>query len=533
MIERMSILAAPWSRRLMTSALALSLAFSQPSGLHAQDRSRGVDHLPALGEAAVDELSPAAEQRLGDQIFQELLRVGVVHDDPEATDVMARQSQRLLAASRQLGHSSEDQPFRFFLVKDATINAFAMPGGYIGIHTGLITASDREAEVMSVVAHEIGHVTQRHIARMFGQQRQGSAVMIAAAVLAALAARSSPDAAMGMLSLGQTVALREQLAFSRDAEREADRVGLQILAESGFDPSAMSSMFERLGQAGRLYDNNAPTYLRTHPLTTDRIADIQSRLQNEPGLGRLAGSDNSLEFDWLRAKLAALADSRVDGLRNARSRLVLQLKDPKFSSAQLQSATHFGLSWVSLQQRDFTAASDHRAQAQAKIRGHRSEPLAQPLLDHLQLQILLAATETAEQKKELDQLAGEMAARHPRSRAVMRLAVLARLTAGISGDESAALARNAAQQWANDPQVWALLARAESARGRKTAQHAALAEQYALAGATAAAIEQLTLARTAADADFVTLSRIDSRLTSLRAALRRDQIERQQSGGRN
>lgn len=533
MIERMSTLAALWSRRLMTSALALSLALSLPPGLLAQDRSRGVDHLPALGEAAVDELSPAAEQRLGDQIFQELLRVGVVHDDPETTDVMARQSQRLLAASRQLGHSSEDRPFRFFLVKDATINAFAMPGAYIGIHTGLITASDREAEVMSVVAHEIGHVTQRHIARMFGQQRQGSAVMIAAAVLAALAARSSPDAAMGMLSLGQTVALREQLAFSRDAEREADRVGLQILAESGFDPRAMSSMFERLGQAGRLYDNNAPTYLRTHPLTTDRIADIQSRLQNEPGLGRMAGSENSLEFDWLRAKLAALADGRVDGLRNARSRLLLQLKDPKFSSAQLQSATHFGLSWVSLQQRDFIAAAEHRAQAQAKIRGHRAEPLTQPLLDHLQLQILLAASETAEQKKELDQLAGEMAARHPRSRAVVRAAIHARLAAGLQSDESAALARNAAQQWPNDPQVWALLARAESARGRKTAQHAALAEQYALAGATAAAIEQLTLARTAADADFVTLSRIDSRLTSLRAALRRDQIERQQSGGRN
>ena len=533
MIERMRTLAALWPRRLLASTLAVCLALSLPPRLHAQDRSRGVDHLPALGEAAVDELSPAAEQRLGDQIFQELLRVGVVHDDPETTDLMARQSERLLAASRQLGHSSEDRPFRFFLVKDATINAFAMPGGYIGIHTGLITASDREAEVMSVVAHEIGHVTQRHIARMFGQQRQGSAVMIAAAVLAALAARSSPDAAMGMLSLGQTVALREQLAFSRDAEREADRVGLQILAESGFDPRAMSSMFERLGQAGRLYDNNAPTYLRTHPLTTDRIADIQSRLQNEPGLGRMAGSENSLEFDWLRAKLAALADSRVDGLRNSRSRLLLQLKDPKFSSAQLQSATHFGLAWVSLQQRDFFAASDHRAQAQSKIRGQRTEPLAQPLLDHLQLQILLASSETADQKKELDQLAIEMATRHPRSRAVVRLAIQARLAAGMNGDESAALARVAAQQWSNDPQVWALLARAESARGKRTAQHAALAEQYALAGATAAAIEQLTLARTAADADFVTLSRIDSRLTSLRAALRREQIERQQSGGRN
>lgn len=533
MIERMGTRRCLPLRPLLASALALSLALSPPSGLRAQDRPRGVDHLPALGEAAVDELSPAAEQRLGDQIFQQLLRVGAVHDDPETADFMARQAERLLAASRQLGHSSEDRSFRFFLVKDPTINAFAMPGGYIGIHTGLITASDREAEVMSVVAHEIGHVTQRHIARMFGQQRQGSAVMIAAAVLAALAARSSPDAAMGMLSLGQTVALREQLAFSRDAEREADRVGLQILAESGFDPGAMSSMFERLGQAGRLYDNNAPAYLRTHPLTSDRIADIQSRLQNKPSLGRTADGENSLEFDWLRAKLAALADVRVDGLRAARSRLLLQLKDPKHPSAQLQSATYFGLAWVSLQQRDFAAALDYRARAQAAVRGQQAGPSAQPLLDHLHLQILSLSSETAEQKKELDQMASEMAARYPHSRSVVRAVIHARLTAGLNVEDSAVLARLAAQQWPNDPQVWGLLARVESARGKKTAQHAALAEQYALAGATASAIEQLTLARGASDADFVTLSRIDSRLTTLRAALRREQMERQQAGGKN
>ncbi len=537
MIERMSWLspsiARRWSAAGLVAIFSASLIFGALPSAVGQQRSRGVDNLPALGEASVDELSPAAEQRLGDQIYQELLRVGAVHDDPETLDVLTRQATKLLAASQQLGHSSEDRPFRFFLVKDPTINAFAMPGGYIGIHTGLITASDKESEVMSVLAHEIGHVTQRHIARMFGQQRQGSAVMIAAAVLAAMAARSSPDAAMGMLSLGQTVALREQLAFSRDAEREADRVGLQILAESGFDPKGMASMFERLSQAGRLYDNNAPAYLRTHPLTTDRIADVQSRLQNEPGLGRSARSGNTLEFDWLRAKLQATAESRVDGLRNARSRFLAQMKDAKFSSLQAQSSLQFGLAWVSLQQRDFAGAMEHHRQAAQLVKSHAEEFSAGPLLDHLHLQILLASAVSPEQKRDLDRIATDLAARHGSSRALMRAVVAARLTTNSQPDDTAALARSLSQQWPWDPQAWALLARAEGARGRRTAQHAAIAEQYALAGATAAAIEQLTIARSNADADFVTLSKIDARLTAMRALLRREQIERQQAGGRN
>ncbi|MBU3724384.1 MAG: M48 family peptidase [Burkholderiaceae bacterium] len=537
MIERMSWPRPPALHRLLAAGLVIilvaSLAWSDLPSAFAQQRGRGVDNLPALGEASVDELSPAAEQRLGDQIYQELLRVGAVHDDPETLDILDRQARRLLLASQQLGHSSEDRPFRFFLVKDPTINAFAMPGGYIGIHTGLITASEAESEVMSVLAHEIGHVTQRHIARMFGQQRQGSGVMIAAAVLAALAARASPDAAMGMLSLGQTVALREQLAFSRDAEREADRVGLQILAESGFDPKGMSSMFERLSQAGRLYDNNAPSYLRTHPLTTERIADVQSRLQNEPGLGRGAILGNTLEFDWLRAKLQASADTRVDGLRNARQRFLTQMRENKFSSVQPQSSIQFGLAWISLQQRDFAGALDHHRQAARLIKGHPQEAAATALLDHLQLQIQLASAPSPEQKRELDRLAAELAAGHSNSRALMRSVVTAKLSTNSNPDETATMARALTQQWPWDPQTWALLARAEGARSRRTAQHAAVAEQYALVGATAAAIEQLTLARTAADADFVMLSKIDARLTALRAALRREQIERQQSGGRN
>lgn len=534
MIERMPKKNLSSPRRvvalgLVATYLALALA---PAG--AQSVGRGIDNLPSLGEASVDELSPAAEQRLGDQIFQEFLRMGVVHDDPEATDQLARQASKLLSASNSLGHSYEGRPFRFFLVKDSSINAFALPGGYIGVHTGLITASDRESEVMSVLAHEIGHVTQRHIARMFGQQRQTSAVMIAAAVLAAMAAKGSPDAAMGVLSLGQTVAIREQLAFSRDAEREADRVGLQILAESGFNPTGMASMFERLSQAGRLYDNNAPAYLRTHPLTTERIADIQSRLQSDPAVIRIAQltatQTNSVEFDWIRAKLTALADTKVDGLRVARQRFELRLKSLKQDAVDEQAPLHYGIAWAALSQRDFAAARRHHIMAEQAAISAKVMDAAAPLLANLKLQTAMIAAADADQRRDLQTIAGQTIAQHPESRALLRGAAEAYLLSGSAADSAAQTARQVTQQWPWDPQAWALLGRAEAARGKRTAQHAAIAEQYALSGAYAAAIEQLTLARSAADADFITMSKVDARLTTMRAMLRREQLERQQSG---
>ena len=510
---------------LLLALMALGLAL--PS--HAQSRAGGIDNLPALGEASVDELSPAAEQRLGDQIFQEFLRFGVVHDDPETTDALTRQSSRLLASANGLGHMTMDRPFRFFLVKDPSINAFALPGGYIGIHTGLITTSENESEVMGVLAHEIGHVTQRHIARMFGQQRKSSAVMIAAAVLAAMAASASPDAAMGVLSLGQTVAIRDQLAFSRDAEREADRIGLQILAESGFNPRGMATMFERLGQAGRLYENNAPGYLRTHPLTTERVADMQSRLQTDRGLQAAsfaaAMKANSTDFDWPRQKLIALSDTRVDGLRTTRQRLELALAEEKNKRPQQQAAIHFGLAWAAFAQRDFPASLRHQEEALRLAQKSGIEPAVAPYLANLRLQQAIVQGESALAQS----LASNAVSRFGTHRAVVRSAIeLALINAG-SVEEAAQWARTATQQWPTDPQTWSLLARAEGARGVKAAQHAALAEQFALAGAYSAAVEQLTLARAAGDVDFVMLSKIDARLTVMRARLRAEQLERQQA----
>lgn len=535
MIERMAFRFQHRTRRITAMLTAVSLALASVSPATAQSRSRGVDNLPALGEASVDELSPAAEQRLGDQIFQEFTRLGVVFDDPEATDILAARAQKLLHAAQALGHSEVGRPFRFFMVRDPSINAFALPGGYIGIHTGLITASDREDEVMSVLSHEIGHVTQRHIARMFGQQRQSSGVMMAAMLLAVLAAGArSADGAMGAITLGQTLAAREQMAFSRDAEREADRVGLQILTESGFDPQAMSSMFERLSQAGRLYDNNAPAYLRSHPLTTERIADVQSRLQSDPdilsALRQRPPAVNSRPYDWLRSRLMAQADSRVDGLRRARQKFEAALLEPR--PPLPDSALHYGLAWVALAQRDFVGARQHATQAESSVRAAQGLSEVEPLLVHLNLRIAMADSGMTDHRRTLENLADAGAARAPQSRAVMRAAVEARLMAEASPEATAQLARALTQTWPWDPQSWSLLGRAEAARGMRTAQHAAIAEQYALAGAYPAAIEQLMLARTAGDADFITLSKIDARLAVLRGHLRREQIERERSGGR-
>ena len=171
--------------------------------------------LPDLGESAQLDLSPQMERRIGESIMRDIrLREPGYVDDPEINGYLNR-------LGRGLARQSDEakQEFEFFALRDATLNAFAMPGGYIGVHTGLIVAAQSESELASVLAHEIGHVTQRHIARMLARERQASVMMLAALVLAALAARSNPQAAGGMISLGSTVARQQMLGFSRDAER--------------------------------------------------------------------------------------------------------------------------------------------------------------------------------------------------------------------------------------------------------------------------------------------------------------------------
>ncbi|MEY3942521.1 MAG: hypothetical protein RLZZ133_211 [Pseudomonadota bacterium] len=519
----------------MAAVFAAMFLMTLASGAYAQTRV-GTEQLPQLGEADADGLSLAAERRLGRQVFQEFLRAGVVADDPELEDYLAAQSARLLQAALLQGHlrpgqSIEPDEFRFFAVRDPAINAFALPGGFIGIHTGLMAQSQSESELISVLAHEIGHVSQRHISRQFGQRRQSSAVMIAAALLAAMAASSSADAAMGIMSLGQTVAVQDQLAFSREAEREADRVGLGLMQEAGFDPQAMASLFQKLSRAGEFYESAAPNWVRSHPLTSERIADVQTRLsqldpQKSPDLTRSSpglGAQDTLEFRWLRARTGALSDRSVDGL--AKSQLRLQKAfDESAGKALEQSAVAYAMAWVAAGQRRYEAALSRLTQAEALARDANVHAWASPLIQTTRLEVLLAAGRLQEA---FARLQPALAAKDNSisRRQLARLSI--RIVEGLSRyDQALTFAQSYTSRWPDDLQGWALQAQAASSAGRQTLAHWATAERYRRAGALNAALEQLKLARKANDADFTVMSMIDARLASLRKEI---QFEKSQS----
>ncbi len=466
-------------------------------------------NLPRLGDAGSDDLSPTAERRLGDSILRELRAEGVMLDDIELSDFLNRFAARLTETTPARGYS-----FEFFLVKDDSLNAFALPGGLIGVHTGLIQAAQSESELASVLGHEMGHVIQRHIARMLAQQRQTSLLQLAGLVLGALAARSNPQAAMGAMTMGAGAQQQMMLSFSRDAEREADRVGLEILREAGFDPTGMVAFFGRLQNASRLYDG-APAYLRSHPLTTERIADMQARIREQ----RYVQRPDSIEFRLVRAKLMAQADTTVDGLRRTRTLLERQLREKTTGD---EMATWFGLAVTALAQRDADGSTQALAEVRKRMGSAAAASLAQAMIDRL------AAETRLQQHDPKGALAIAQAAlqRSPQSRALMYVQASALIDSGQAAQASRFLEDQLAI-YRSDATLWRLLAQAYSAQGKDALAHRASAEQYALMGGWMSAIEQLRLAQRSGKLDFYTASQVDTRLQEFQAIYTREKQERE------
>lgn len=253
--------------------------------------------LPQLGEPADTALSPAQESAIGAQVVNEMLRQDVILDDPELSDYLSGIGWRLAAHS-----TTPPPPLTFFVVNDPRINAFALPGGYIGVNAGLLFAAENESELAGVLGHELTHVTQRHIARQI-QGSEPATIATWAAVLAAIIAGSAnPDVVIAALGLGQGINYQRQVSYTRANEWEADRLGIGTMARSGFDPDGMASFFGRLAQQSRLYGSGLPDILRDHPVDSARIAEAMARAAEYP---RHAHAD-SVEFGLMRARARVL-----------------------------------------------------------------------------------------------------------------------------------------------------------------------------------------------------------------------------------
>jgi len=500
------------ARRLIVVLLACALA--APGGL-APARAQAPNlNLPALGDVSDDDLSPANERRLGEAIMRQVRRDPAFLSDADTFDYLNALGFRLVAAS-----PARHIDFEFFAVRDPMLNAFALPGGFIGVHSGLVLGAVDESELASVLAHEIGHVEQRHVARMLAKQREGSFIAIGALLLALLAARSSSsssgDVTQAAIMAGQAAAVQQQLNFSREAEREADRVGFQILLGAGFDPAGMSSFFTRLQQGTRVYESAAPEYLRTHPLTVERLSDIQNRARE----ARVRPRPDSLDFNLVRARLRVLQDESPQGLRDSALHFRTQLEA---GSASAVAAAYYGLALTSMK------LAEHAAAVDAARNARRSSQAPSPMLDKLVSETLFAAARTDAGRAEGVRLAREAAARYPLSR-LTALHYADLLQKSEQHDAAVAFLRDQLAVSRSDPRLYDMLARSYERLGRRTLQHQATAELYVLLGSVPAAIDQLQQARRANDADFYTLSEVDARLRVLSQQLReyREQLARE------
>jgi predicted Zn-dependent protease len=445
--------------------------------------------LPDLGDVSQSELSPQIERRLGESIMREVRADPTYWDDAEITDYLNTLGYKLVAAS-----SDARQEFNFFLIKDPQVNAFALPGGFVGINSGLILTAQSESELAGVVSHEVAHVTQRHMARMVAQQKQSQIMSLAALAVAILAARSSPDVSSAAIMATQASAVQSMLNYTRDHEREADRVGFQVLERAGFDAHAMAVFFERMQRSTRYYETNAPAYLRTHPITYERIADMQNRAQNLP----YRQVPDSLDFQLMRAKIRAAQDTPQESVAFFEESLL----ERKYLS---EAATRYGLVSALIRARDYPRAG-------RELQILRKALPASAAVDALAGRFYVASDDMAAALQTYrDALKG-----HPGYRALLYDYAEALLASRQPG-EALKLVESRLQYSVSDWRLYELQAKCYAALGKRMPQHRAQAEAYYRSGNLRSAIEQLGLAQKSGDGDFYQQSSVDARMRELRA----------------
>lgn len=484
-------------------------------------------NLPALGDAVA--LSLGEERKLGDRIVRQLYRDPDHIEDLLLDEYVGQMWQNLMDAARKRGDldTAQDERFawRILLGKDRSLNAFALPGGYFGVHLGLIAAVGTCDELASVLAHELAHVTQRHIARGMGEQSKNTPWLIGAAILAMLAASKNPGAAQAVMVGSQAAGVQSQLNYSRDMEREADRIGLSILMDAGFDPQGAVRMFERLAQASRLTDTGAYPLLRSHPLTTERMADMQARLAPALPTGQNSQPKDDLVQTLMAARARVLSQSGSDDLR--------RWIDLANSMGSLSAAV------AEDERRARVGAWTSAALAHAKLKEFgKAKTLLSTVLAALEKDPA-AARWTRLMLAEQALLAGDAPAAVQALQSMDRMLRAERLLwaqahtlmgPGTALDEAVSSLQTWVLQHAMDAPAWEILSQAQERRGRPVAALRAQAEHHMVKLDWAGAVDRLQAAQTRARTGRLTQDEhieatiVDTRLRQAQL-LRREQLQ--------
>lgn len=464
--------------------------------------SMAVD-LPSIGDPSERLITPEQEHQLGEAFMRRLRQQMPFVDDAELDAYLNALGNRLVANS-----DSPSQRFTFFIVKDDAINAFAAPGGYIGMHSALILTARNESELAGVLAHEIAHVTQKHLVRAYDSASRMSLPTAAAILAAILIGTQNSEMGQAAIMSVQAGSIQQQINFTRSNETEADHLGMQILAHSDLDPRGMPNFFERLYQSTRYYGDGLPPFLSTHPVTTDRIADSMARADQERPRQIL----DNLNFYLAQAKLRALITSDPN---QTITYFKLSKTDPPIPAA----ARDYGLALA------LARAGQHDAALSILGRLAKADP------DRIAYPLAMAQAE---------QTAGRYPAALERYRSLLDLypanPVLVQgyaqaLLYSKRYAEARRLIEQAQRQASHpDPNHYQLLAKASTGMGQDVDAHEAMAEYYYLNGQTLEAVEQLTLASKLPGQDFYQTSRIEARLQELEAlALEEKEKERGQT----
>lgn len=447
--------------------------------------------LPYLGEPSQQAITPEQERQIGQQAMFQIRAEPDYLRDSEVGDYINWLGDKLVSNSSEPGLG-----FEFAVLHDADINAFALPGGFICVNTGLILTAQTESELAAVLSHEIAHVTQHHYARMLAGQKYDSLIDIVSAAVALLASRDNPNA-IGAVTLGPGYTLQRQLKFTREHEEEADRVGLGILEKSGFDPHAMPIFFKRLEMATRLFANNMPSWMLTHPITPDRLADIQNRLRGVP----FKLVPDSLDFELVQSKLLVMNKKPDDAVKYFHSALY---GARKFGNPVAQ---RYGLAWALYQDGKYAEAKKELVRL-LKEDGAASDPMVQTLAGRI-----YAATGMSLAK--LDAFYNAALQDHPSHRA-LSYDYAGVLTGEKQYNKALKLLDTRIADFPNDARLYEIQAKVYALLNRPQEEHHALAYAYISHGNLMAAIEQLVLARQAGN-DYYQITVIDNELRQFRA----------------